>query len=291
MKIATLFFRNTLVLLLAMLGLLACSNGPDDNPIIGLEAKTELNLSYGTTGNQLLDIYLPAGRSVESTPLMLYIHGGAWVEGSKEEFVAFKDLMGAILPEYAFVAINYNLYNLNTGANPFPQQENDVIEAVNFVLSMTPEWNISDKIVLAGASAGGHLALLHAYKHQEIGDIQAAIAFFPPTDLTALYEFSPITKLGLQGLIGGTPGSNPEGYTASSPVFFVDSESVPTILFHGTIDSVVPISQSEILADALESADVEHQFTVVPNEGHGFQDSTYPPLFQEAAVFLQNVVP
>lgn len=35
---------------------------------------------------------------------------------------------------------------------------------------------------LAGASAGGHLALLHAYKHQGTGNIQAVIAFFPPTD-------------------------------------------------------------------------------------------------------------
>ncbi|UZD21771.1 alpha/beta hydrolase [Algoriphagus halophytocola] len=290
MKIFLTFFRNSSFLVFATLILLACSSEPDENPITGLPEKTELNLSYGTTGNQLLDIYLPAGRSTASTPVMIYIHGGAWVEGSKEEFVAFKDLMSAVLPDYAFVAINYNLYNLNTGANGFPQQENDVIDAVTFVLSKSSEWNISDKIVLAGASAGGHLALLHAYKHQEIGDIQAAIAFFPPTDLTALYEFSPITKLGLQGLIGGTPESNPEGYVDSSPVEFVDSESVPTLFFHGTVDTVVPISQSEILADALESAGVAHQFTIVPNEGHGFQDSTYPPLFQEAATFINSVI-
>ncbi|WPR75177.1 alpha/beta hydrolase [Algoriphagus sp. NG3] len=276
-------------LTLAVIAIWACSPDTIDDPTGVSKEKTMLNLSYGSSPSQLLDIYLPAGRSAESTPLLIYIHGGAWVGGSKEEFVAFKETLTALLPEYAFVAINYSLYNLNSGINSFPQQEHDVIDAVNYILSKTHEWNVSDRIILAGASAGGHLALLHAYKHQQIGNIQAVIAFFPPTDLASLYDFNPITALGLQGLVGGTPESNPGAYKTSSPLSFVDQQSVPSIFFHGTLDTVVPISQSELLAKALQNAGVEYKFTVVPGEGHGFKDSTYSKLLQEASIFLKNL--
>lgn len=130
--------------------------------------------------------------------------------------------MERIFPDYAFAAFNYSLYDFGSGGNKFPAQKNDVIEAINFVISKSSEWNISDRIVLAGASAGGYLALLHVYKHQEIGNIRAVIAFFPPTDLASLYNFSPITtKVGLQGLVGGTPQSCPDAFAASSPIHFV----------------------------------------------------------------------
>ncbi|WP_057938927.1 alpha/beta hydrolase [Algoriphagus resistens] len=282
-------FRNSILHFLVICVFWGCSADPDEGPIRTLEKKTELNLPYGTAANQLLDIYLPAERSVETTRLLLYIHGGAWINGSKEEFVGFRKSMEGIFPDYAFASINYSLYDFESGSNKFPAQENDVLDAINFVISKSSEWNISDRIVLAGASAGGHLALLHAYKHQEIGNIQAVIAFFPPTDLAALYNISPITtQVGLQGLVGGTPQSDPDAFAASSPIHFVDEESVPTIFFHGTLDRIVPISQSESLAGSLKSAGVNYKFTIVPDQGHGFQEAIYPPLLQEAALFLEN---
>lgn len=267
-----------------------CTSDGDGNPSGELAALDLFDQSYGSEQSQIFDIYLPAGRSIEDTPVLIYIHGGAWIEGSKEEFIQYRTALSSALPDYALVAINYSLYNLSTGINKFPTQENDVIEAVNYIESKTAEWNISDNIILSGASAGGHLALLHAYKHQSIGDVKAVIAFFPPTDLAELYDFSFITMTGLGGMLGGAPTDQPEAYAASSPITFVTSQSVPTIFFHGTSDPVVPISQSEILAKALESVGVNYKFTSVPNEGHGFQDTTYPPLFEQAADFVNNVL-
>ncbi|MEB2773689.1 alpha/beta hydrolase [Algoriphagus sp. D3-2-R+10] len=268
----------------------SCTSDGDENPTGELAALDLFDQSYGSEPSQILDLYLPAGRSIEDTPVLIYIHGGAWIEGSKEEFIQFRTALSSSLPGYAFVAINYSLYNLSTGNNKFPTQENDVIEAVNYIESKTAEWNISDNIILSGASAGGHLALLHAYKHQSIGDIKAVIAFFPPTDLAELYDFSFITMTGLGGMLGGSPSDQPEAYVASSPITFVTSQSVPTVFFHGTSDPVVPISQSEILSEALESAGVHYKFTRVEDEGHGFQDTSYPPLFEEAADFVNNVL-
>lgn len=268
----------------------SCNSGKDEDPNKLLPALNFVNQSYGSDPQQTLDVYLPAGRSTEDTPLIVYIHGGSWVGGSKSEFLAFQSLMEKSFPGYAFVSIDYRLYNLNTRLNPFPTQEKDVISSIEYIVSKTPEWKISTKIILAGASAGGHLALLHSYKHQEIGDIQAAIAFFPPTDLAPFYEFNFITQAGLTAIIGGTPIDLPRVYSASSPVTFVDENTVPTVFFHGTTDTVVPISQSEILKKELETFKVPFLYKSVPGQGHGFTENTYATLIQEASVYLKTAL-
>ena len=268
----------------------SCDSDKDENPDGFLPALNLVNQAYGTDPAQTLDVYLPAGRSIGETPLLIYLHGGAWIDGSKSEFIGFQSLMEKSFPGYAFVSIDYRLYNLNTRLNQFPTQENDVIASIEYILSKTADWDISDKIVLAGASAGGHLALLHGYKHQDIGNIQSVIAFFPPTDLAPFYDFNSITSALLASLIGGTPADQPRIYSASSPATFVNENSIPTVFFHGTTDTVVPISQSEILKQELESFSVPFLYKSIPGQGHGFTEATYATLIQEASVFLKTVV-
>lgn len=268
----------------------SCDSGKDEDPDGLLPALNLVNQAYGTDPKQTLDVYLPAGRSIEETPLLIYIHGGAWIDGSKSEFLSFQSLMEKSFPGYAFVSIDYRLFNLNNGDNKFPIQENDVLKSIEYILSKTTGWNISNKIILAGASAGGHLALLHGYKHQDIGNIQAVIAFFPPTDLAPFYGFNSITSALIAGLISGTPSEQPRIYSASSPVTFVDENSIPTVFFHGTTDNVVPVSQSEILKKELESFSVPFLYKSIPGQGHGFTEATYATLIQEASVYLKTVL-
>lgn len=283
------FFRFLLPVAI-VLALWSCDSSNDENPDGLLPALSLVNQAYGTDPKQTLDVYLPAGRSIEKTPLLIYIHGGAWIDGSKSEFLDFQSLMEKSFPEYAFVSIDYRLLNLNNGDNKFPTQENDVVKSVQYILSKTAGWNISNKIILAGASAGGHLALLHGYKHQDIGNIQAVIAFFPPTDLAPFYDFNSVTSSLLAALIGGTPYQQPRIYSASSPSTFVNENSIPTIFFHGTTDNVVPISQSEILKKELESFSVPFLYKSVSGQGHGFTEATYATLIQEASVYLKTVL-
>lgn len=268
----------------------SCDSGKDEDPDGLLPALNLVNQAYGTYPKQNLDVYLPAGRSIEETPLLIYIHGGAWIDGSKSEFLSFQSLMEKSFPGYAFVSIDYRLFNLNNGDNKFPTQENDVLKSIEYILSKTAGWNISNKIILAGASAGGHLALLHGYKHQDIGNIQAIIAFFPPTDLAPFYGFNSITSALLAGLISGTPSEQPRIYSASSPVTFVNENSIPTVFFHGTTDNVVPISQSEILKKELESFSVPFLYKSISGQGHGFTEATFATLIQEASVYLKTVL-
>ncbi len=283
------FFRFFVPLLFLLL-VWSCDSSKDEDPDGLLPALNLVNQAYGTDPKQSLDVYLPAGRSIEETPLLVYIHGGAWIDGSKSEFLDFQSLMEKSFPGYAFVSIDYRLFNLNNGDNKFPTQENDVLKSIEYILSKTAGWNISNNIILAGASAGGHLALLHSYKHQDIGNIQAVIAFFPPTDLAPFSEFNSITSALLGGLIGGTPSEQPRIYSASSPVTFIDQNTIPTVFFHATTDSVVPISQSEILKKELESVGAPFLYKSVPGQGHGFTEATYATLIQEASDYLKTVL-
>ncbi|NVK49317.1 MAG: alpha/beta hydrolase [Cyclobacteriaceae bacterium] len=267
----------------------SCNSTDDPTPDGILPALEFLDNSYGQDNRQVMDVFLPAGRSMEETPVLLYIHGGAWIDGSKDEFLQFKSAFEQALPDFAFVAINYRLFDFISNANGFPAQENDVISAIEHVLENRVDWNISDEIYLAGASAGGHLALLHAYKHQEVGDIQAVMALFPPTELSSLFDFNFLTQSGLTALLNGTPQTNPEAYFQSSPINFIKASSPPTAFFHGTVDTVVPISQSDLLASKLDETGVFYEYQVIEGQGHGFTPATYSAIISEISTFINSL--
>ncbi|MFN2440637.1 MAG: prolyl oligopeptidase family serine peptidase, partial [Chitinophagaceae bacterium] len=98
-----------------------------------------------------------------------------------------------------------------------------------------------------GASAGAHLALLHAYKYSEPAKIQSVVSFFGPTDLISMYNSitNSYYQWAMQILVGGTPANNINAFTQSSPLFFANHKSCPTLLLHGAKDPIVPVSHSK----------------------------------------------
>jgi acetyl esterase/lipase len=275
-------------IILLLLTVFSCQQ---EDAVLGRNAAVNfIDESYGSDPRQQMDVYLPANRSKSSTKMLVWIHGGAWADGNKSEFAGFKPWLEEVQDDYAYVALNYRLFDFNNNRNGFPSQEEDIQAALLHIQGKLEQWNVSNQIVLAGGSAGGHLALLHSYKHNNDGLIKAVVAFFPPTDLTALYSHSFLTQLLLPGLLGGTPSSNPEIYLNSSPVEFVSNASVPTVFFHGTVDTVVPISQSQLLETKLVKANVPHELEYISNQGHGFDAATNKRLIKKMADFLKEHV-
>jgi dipeptidyl aminopeptidase/acylaminoacyl peptidase len=270
------------LLFFSLVTLISCSE--DSSPKI-LTSVQLLEESYGSHLRQKMDVFLPAGRTSETTPLLVYIHGGAWIDGDKSEFLQVKSLIEKEFPDYAFVSLNYRLYDFATGSNGISDQEEDIISAFNYIESQLVNWNVSGDMVISGASAGGHLALLHAFKNHT-SDLKAVVAFFPPTDLTSLHGFNNLTASTLDLLLGGTPTTAKSAYQNSSPVNFIDPQDVPTIFFHGAQDQVVPITQSERLEEVLLAAGVRHRFRAIPGQGHGFTSETYAELLHEAKNFI-----
>jgi acetyl esterase/lipase len=255
-----------------------------------LPEQTFLNVSYGTDSAQKMDIYLPAARTKDSTKVILLIHGGAWNGGDKADFASYIVLLKKKLPDYAIANINYRLATQKT--NHFPAQENDVKSAIGFLYKKRASYELSEKLVLLGASAGAHLALLHAYKHTDPVKIQSVISFFGPTDLTSMYSSikNSYYQLAMQVLIGGTPANNIDAFRQSSPLFFANERSCSTLLLHGAKDPLVPVSHSKILHDKLKAAGVKAELAIYPSEGHGWYGSTLNDSFEKIASFLQDNV-
>jgi acetyl esterase/lipase len=277
---------------LLLLSLFACKkkDKPVDN--LPIPAQSISNVSYGTDARNIMDVYLPAGRTEASTPVLIMIHGGGWSEGSKADFAPFVDTMKRRLPNYAIFNINYRL--AGNGINLFPAQEQDVKKCVEFIYSKRSEYKISDKYVLAGASAGGHLALLHAYKYTSPVKIKAVVDFFGPTELTAFYNNPPtfLVPILLLNVTGTTPALNPALYQQSSPLTFASNTSSPTIILQGGADIVVPPSQSTLLRDKLQMLGVAHQFVFYPNGGHGdWNAATYTDAFSKIEAFIKTYNP
>lgn len=266
----------------------------EDNPDIpsSVPAQATANIAYATTDPvQKMDVYLPAGRSTTNTKVVILIHGGAWSTGDKTDFTEYVDTLKKRLPGYAIFNINYRLSDGT--ANLFPTQENDVKTAVEFIYSKRAEYLISDKFILLGGSAGGHLALLQGYKNTSPVKIKAIVDFFGPTDMVDIYNnpASPLISSALVAqIVGATPTSNPTLYQTSSPINYVTAQSPPTIIFHGGIDPLVSASQSIALKTKLQSMGVAHQYVFYPTESHGWTGATMTDSFDKIQAFLATHV-
>ena len=262
------------------------ANTTGNNPS---QASTLTDVSYGADTKQKMDIYLPAGRSADTTKLIFLIHGGGWNEGDKADFTASVAYLQTLLPGYAIINTNYRL--VANGQNLFPTQENDIKTAATFLYSKRAEYQVSDKWVFMGASAGGHLAMLQSYKYNSPVKPRAVVSFFGPSDLTVFYNSSnPLIAGLLMNVTGTTPSANAGLYQQSSPNNFITAQSPPTLLLHGGADPLVPASQSELVRDKLQSYGVPVQYVFYPNEGHGWDGPNLLDSFNKIAAFLQLYV-
>lgn len=245
------------------------------------------DVSYGESVQQKMDIYLPDDRTSASTRTVVFIHGGGWVEGDKSEMNPYVDTLRKLMPAYAVVNINYRLA-YNNSVNLFPAQENDVKNAIEYYLNRAEEYKVSDDLVLLGASAGGHLAMLHAYKNDPEGHVRAVVDFFGPYDLVSLWNYGIIQQLILFGATGVFPADNPSLYASSSPSEFITAGTPPTIALQGGADPLVPPSQTSQLIAALDAAGVTNQLVYYPSEGHGWTGANMVDSFRKIVAFISD---
>jgi acetyl esterase/lipase len=256
-----LLFQN---IFLCVLCFLSCSNDPFGPIDDGFESKTERTIQdveYGSHARQVYDIYLPANRDT-TTPVVLMIHGGAWKAGKKEDFNAYMNLIKSKWSDVAIVNMNYRLAS---NANNIHHDEiiSDIDSVVNHINANGESYQISGNICVTGASAGGQLAMIYAFKYNS--DIKCVGNFFGPSIINDWSWYSS-TNLFLGANVGdvlteyvGQPWDS-TAYRAVSPYWNIDSHSQPTIIFHGNLDPIVPFYQSQWMHGKLNSLGVTNQF-------------------------------
>jgi len=218
-----------------------------------------------------LDLYLP--KSDRPLPLVIWIHGGAWQTGSKEN----PPLLFLTTKGFALASINYRLSQHAV----YPAQIHDCKAAVRYLRANAKSYNLdADHIGVSGGSAGGHLAALLGTtggdsklegtlgKHTGVSSrVQAVFDLFGPTDLSKFGDLDANSSPGK--LVGGRLKEKADVVRLADPIAFVTKDDPPFLIVHGEDDKLVPINQSEILHEALQKIGVPSTFVRVPNAGHG----------------------
>ncbi|MDG2014222.1 MAG: alpha/beta hydrolase [Pirellulaceae bacterium] len=250
-------------------------------------ATANMNLDYVEGGHERhqLDLYIPRspGRS-KKFPLIIWVHGGGWRQGSKDRF-SHLDLL--LDNGFAVACINYRLSRHAV----FPAQIHDCKAAVRFLRKNSERFGLDAKKFGAwGSSAGGHLVALLGTSGDvlelegELGNldvssrVQAVCDWFGPTDFLEMNR-----QAGKDGKIDHDAANSPESLLVGAPIqsvpqktgrinpiHYVSTDDPPFLIMHGERDYLVPHQQSEMLNAALRQFGVPATFILVRGAGHGF---------------------
>jgi acetyl esterase/lipase len=242
------------------------------------QATVESDVVYGTGGGRELrcDIYTPPNAQT-TAPGILMIHGGGWSQGARNMpgMVAFGTLLSQL--GSVCVAMEYRL----SGEATWPAQIHDAKAALRWMRANAPRLGIDPgRIAVLGKSAGAHITLMMAATQDDLafeGDggtpgvstaFGAAIAFYPPTRLgrPGMGE-----SAAVKALMGAA--HTPEALAGASPLEYAASRTFPpTLLIHGSADTVVSPGDSTRLYEALVAARVPVELHMYAGLPHAFDN-------------------
>ncbi|MCL2816035.1 MAG: alpha/beta hydrolase [Oscillospiraceae bacterium] len=228
-----------------------------------------------------LDLYMPENGT--NPPLIMWIHGGAWMFGDRKS----PGLLWQAERGYALASIEYRL----TGQGVFPANIIDCKDALVYLRQNAAQYGYdASRIAVAGDSAGGHLAALmgtssgHADWEPKGADcsVMAAVDFYGPTALgrewpglsesaESLSDPNAVRSQMLGAYLFSKRGMMIAA--AADPVTYIDGSEPPFLIIHGDADDIVPYKQSIYLRDALEAAGVPAALHRVHGGGHGFDNA------------------
>jgi acetyl esterase/lipase len=227
-----------------------------------------LNCPYGEDKRQALDIYLP-NEGDGHFPAVLFLHGGGWSGGSRADKQS-APFMHGLARGYAVVTVGYRL----VPRIKYPENLFDVKSALRWLRENADTYLIDpERVALAGASAGAHLALMAAFTQgvavfegAPLGSackIRAVVDQFGPTDfLKSDAQFSesgyprmapppPGEPDGSDVMFGAAKSEIPNLVRVMNPIDNVHPGVPPVLIQHGRYDPVVPYRQSEALFEKI----------------------------------------
>lgn len=208
------------------------------------------DVPYGPGERQRVDVYMPAQIS-PSAPVILYLHAGGWVAGSREPVPPLVsrqvDRMHAIV-----VSADYTLASADDRTTAFPAASRDVDWAIRWIKAQAPGWGVSSRVLVIGASAGGNLALLAGLAPGRFVDpdlpprlstvspvVSGVVSLAGPVDIAAMYAIPGWRPTVLEPYLGCSPCS-PDVVKSADPLTYLGSATPPTYLAYGADDWLIP---------------------------------------------------
>ena len=252
------------------------------------------NVTYLTASNRdnKVDLYLPRGTD-RPAPVLVYIHGGGWVGGSKESSVL--RLVPWMEMGWAVVNVQYRLGEVSLA----PAAVEDCLCALRWIIRNAGNYNIDpERIVVTGNSAGGHLALTTGMVPASAGldgqcpgsetlSVAAIINWYGITDVGDLLD-GPNTKSYAVEWMGSMPNRF-EIADRVSPLTYVRAGLPPILTIHGDADPTVPYQHGVQLHEELTKVGVSNQLHTVPGGRHGgFNRPETIAIFETIQEFLKS---
>lgn len=244
--------------------------------------RTHTNISYGDTGKRnLLDIYQPQEPREGGYPILLQVHGGAWMIGEKEQ--QGKPLMYHLAQRgWLCVAINYRL----SPKAAFPAHIIDVKKAIAWIRQNISEYGGNpDYIAITGGSAGGHLSSLAALTPNRAEwqpgfedvdtTLQAAVPFYGVYDFLDRNGIRP--EMSMDDLLADrvmqcSREENLELWDMGSPLSHIAADAPPMFVVHGTHDSLVWVEEAQAFVAALQGVSEQPVvYAELPGAQHAFE--------------------
>lgn len=289
-------------------------------PKLSPDYATHKNVVYKEEGGRRLhlDIYMP--RTVHDgaalAPVVVFIHGGSWVEASKNNIKrTFRQYVLKTLNEngFAVVSVDYRLANKNL--SHMQHQIADCKDAVRWVRKNGADYGLdADNIGVWGASAGAQLAMMAAYTDEtcysgtaELSDVSSRVNYlidtYGPTDLNTLFRtdlnpfLSAFAKLCVRKVIMKrnrqlrcVTGFDIETQKKRvmqlcreySPINYVRKDCCPTLIMHGGADTTVKIEQSVKLFIELRKCGVDAKMVRYRRLRHSFCNASVAEAYDVA---------
>lgn len=246
------------------------------------------------TDPRKLDLYLPPSDG-KAHPVVIFTHGSAWLANNgRDDAQVLAEVLNPLGYAVAGVAVR------TSAQARFPGQVFDIKAAVRWLRAHAREYALDGaRVGIVGESSGGWTAAMAALtgdfgpfegrlgNPKESSRVQAAIAYYPPTDFTqmdawALEPCRPQAKTPWERafchsaamspearLLGCAPVACPDKAQFANPVRFISPDDPPLMVIHGAADAIVPHAQGEMLYHALARACRTATFVNLPVAGHG----------------------
>lgn len=238
----------------------------------------DITYTTGAESPEQGDLYQPSGNG--PFPAIVYIHGGSWRSGNKDEFKRLAtDLAGK---GYAGFSINYDLQ-----PHSFPASLEEAKTAVRFLRQHADEYHIdSNQIMVCGESAGGEIAALVALSTGDSSaSVSAAIIF------NGVFRLSPNVPV-VARYLGVKREKDPILFKDASPFAQIHSGAPPFFVGHGTADHTVPYSEAQLFIQTLKDQHVPVTAYVANGGPHSYwrKSEFYAPNLTAVESFLATTV-
>lgn len=273
-----------------------------------MDYEQQQDLVYGYKDGMALvmDVYTPRrggnGRGI------LWVAAGGWTSllPARREALTNAGVPGLSSLLHSLVAAGYTLFAAAHSSQPrytLDELRPDLPRALRFIRHHAARFGVDPQALgVLGGSSGGHVALLSAAAppppapeaedpvDRETSEVQAVVAFFPPTDLcnygrpqTTIHEYFESIEVqwaapfefrrldpSTQGHLALVGEERLAAFAANSPLTHLGARTPPVLLLHGDQDRIVPLQQSQVLAARLAELGVEHRLVLFPGMDHAW---------------------